>query len=91
MHVILLAGVDTLAQGGRERMVLVQHDGDLAVAFAEHDGDVAADQGAQALFGVGDGLDRGDDPLLGDVHGVAHQVEEDFVLALEMVVKPAFT
>ena len=46
--------VDALAQRRRQRMVLVQHDRDLAIARTEHDFDVQADQGTQALFGIGD-------------------------------------
>ena len=32
---------------------------------------------------------RIDDAFLGDVHGVGHDVEEDFVFALKMMVEPA--
>src|SRR5579864_4072066 len=37
MHIFLLAMVDALAQRRGQRMVFVQHDGDLAIAWAEDD------------------------------------------------------
>src|SRR5271167_2972939 len=35
-------------------------------------------------------MQRVEDALLGDVESVVHQIEEDFVLALEMMVEAAF-
>ncbi len=71
-------------------MVFVQHDRDLAVSDAEHHFDVPPDQAAQALLGIGNGAHGVDHPFLGDIHGVFHEVEEDFVLALEVVIEAAF-
>src|SRR5579884_2881384 len=71
-------------------MVLVQHHRDLAVAFAEHDGNVPANHHSQTLLGIGNLLGRTDHPLLGEIHGMRHQVEKDFVFTLEMMVEPAF-
>ena len=45
----------------------------------------------QAILGIGNVPYGVNDPLLGDVHGMVHQVEEDFVFALKMMVKPALT
>jgi hypothetical protein len=59
VDVVLFAGVDALAQRGRQGMVFVEHHRDLAVARAEHDFNVQPDEGAQPLFGIGnaDGRD----------------------------------
>src|SRR5271157_4651572 len=50
VQVILLASVDLAAERGRQRMVFVQHDRNLAVFWTEHKLDVQPDQGAQTLF-----------------------------------------
>src|SRR5215831_732817 len=68
-------------------MVLMQHDRDLPVAHAEHDLDVQGYKCAQALFWIGDCTCGLDHALLGDVHGVAHDVEEHLVFALEVMVE----
>src|SRR5258708_923828 len=91
MNIVFLARVDALAQRWRQWMVLVQHDRDLAVAFAQHHSNVSADEHSQTLLRVRDGLDRTDHPLFSNIHCMVHQVEEDFVLALKVMVKPAFT
>jgi hypothetical protein len=71
-------------------MVFVQHHGNLAIARAEHDLDVQPDEGAQALFGIGDATHRIQDAFLGDLHGVVHDLEQDFVFALKVVIEAAF-
>ena len=48
-----------------------------------------ADEGAQSLLRVLNGPHRSDYPLIGDVQGVAHDVEQHLVLALKMVVEAA--
>src|SRR5208283_4236452 len=90
VNVFLLADVDAFAEHGRQGMVFVQHDRDLPVHRAEHHFDVQADQGAQALFRIGDAAHRSEHTLLGNLHGVVHDLEQDFVLALKMVVQTAF-
>ena len=87
VYVFLLSSIDTFAQRGRERMVLVQHDSDFAVARAENDFNVQPDQRAQALLGSHDAAHGTDDQFLGDLHGMVHDLEQDFVLALEMMVE----
>ena len=71
-------------------MILVQHDRNLTIAHAKHDFDMQSDEHAQALFRVSDAAHRIDHALLGDVHGVIHQIEKDFVLALKMMVEATF-
>src|SRR5581483_10764501 len=46
MNVIFLPRINPPAQRGRQRMIFVQHDGDLAIAGAEHHVDVQANQRA---------------------------------------------
>ncbi len=89
VHVFLFALIDAFAESRREGMVLVQHDGDLAVAGAEYDFHVQADEGAETIGGVGDLTNGGEDALLGDLHGVIHDFEKDFVLALKVVIEAA--
>jgi hypothetical protein len=86
-------------------MVLVQHDRNLAVFWTEHKLDVQPDQGAQTFFsyvsagyvsagsvkaGSVDATHHIDDPFLGDVHGVRHDVEQDLVFRLKVVIEAAF-
>jgi hypothetical protein len=71
-------------------MILVQHDRDFPITLAQHDFDMQSDKHAQALFRVRDAAHWVDHALLGDVHGVIHQIEKDFILALEMMVETAF-
>jgi len=71
-------------------MVLVQHDRNFAVARAEHNLDVQTNQCAQALFGSGIPRTGLMTRSLRDVHGVVHDLEQDFVFALEVVVEAAF-
>ena len=52
VHVIFFAAVDLAAQRGRQRMILVQHDGDLAVFFAQHHSNMQTNQRTQTLFGI---------------------------------------
>ncbi len=70
-------------------MVLVQHDGDLAIVGAEHNFDMQADQRAQPLFGIGNAAHRSQHAILGDLHGVVHDLEQDFVFALKVMVEAA--
>ena len=67
----------------------MQHHRDFSVARAHDDFDVQANERAQPLFRVSHGAHRIDHPLFGDIHRLAHDVKQDLVLALEMVVKPA--
>ena len=48
-----------------------------------------ADQGAQALLWIGDAAHGIEDALLGDLHGMVHDLVQDFVFALEVVVEAA--
>jgi len=78
----------------RQRMILVQHDRNLTVFGTDHNLDVQPDQRAQAFFDSGntDSVDAAhhiDDPFLGDVHGMRHDVEQDFVFRLEVVIEAA--
>lgn len=89
LDVLLLARVDALAKSARKRMVLVEHDRDFAIARADDNFDVEADQRAQALLGVFDLAHGGDYAVARDVHGVAEDVKEDVIFALEVMVEPA--
>ena len=71
-------------------MVFMQHDRDLAIDGAEDGFDMQPDQSAEALFGIDDRTHGADHALLSDLHGVAHDFEQDFVFALKMVVEAAF-
>src|SRR5437762_12316072 len=71
-------------------MVLVQHDGDFTITHAKYDVDMSSDERAQPLFRLQDAAHWVDHALLGDVHGMIHQIEKDLVLTLEMMVKAAF-
>ena len=70
-------------------MVFMKHNGDLAIALAQHHADMPPDQSTQALFRIGDAAHGIDHAFLRDVHGMVHQIKQDFVFALEMVVEPA--
>src|SRR6266404_802876 len=50
VYVIFLARIDFAPEPGRQRMILVQHDRDLAVFLADYHFDVQPDERAQALF-----------------------------------------
>src|ERR1043166_7815472 len=89
MNIILLARVDALAQSGRQRMVLVQHDGNFAISGTEYNLDVQADQGSQPLFWIGNAAYWSEDTFLSDLHGMVHDLEQDFIFALEMMVEAA--
>ena len=71
-------------------MIFVQHHRNFPIARAEHDFDVQAYQRAQALLGTGDAAHGFDHELLRDLHGMVHDLEQDFVLALKVVIEPAF-
>jgi len=68
-------------------MVFVEHDRDLPVADTQDHVEVPPDQHAETFFRIGDATHRVDHLFFGDVHGVAHDVEEDLVFALKMVVE----
>ena len=68
-------------------MVLMQHHRNLAVAWAEHNFNMQANQRSQALFRVRDALHWIEHPLLRDLHGMVHDLVQDFVFALEVVVE----
>src|SRR5579864_4492308 len=89
MNVILLARVDALAEAGRQGMVLVQHDRDFAISGTEHNFDVQADQGSQPLFRISNAAYWSEDTFLSDLHGVVHDLEQDFIFTLEMMVQAA--
>src|SRR5450631_2208865 len=89
VQVIFLAPVDLAAERGWQRMVLVQHHRNLTVFRTEHNLNVQTDQSAQALFDAVDAAHHIDDSLLGDVHGMRHDVKQNLVLRLEVVIKPA--
>lgn len=48
-----------------------------------------ANQRAQALLRIGHRFGRIEHPRFGDVHGVVHQAEQNFVFALKMVIEAA--
>jgi hypothetical protein len=80
-------------------MILVQHDGNLTVFGTEHHLNVQPDQSAQAFLSYVNAsyVNAGwvntahhiDDPLLGDRHGVRHDVEQDFIFGLKVVIEAA--
>src|ERR1700737_4842488 len=70
-------------------MVFVKHDGDLTITRAENNLDVQADQGAKTLMHIGNGAHGIDHPLLRDIHGVVHDLEQYLVLALKVMVQAA--
>ena len=81
--------VDALAQARGQGMVLVQHHCNFAIARAEHDLNMQPDQRPQPLLGIGDASDRSEHALLGQIHGMIHDLEEDFVFTLKVVIQPA--
>src|SRR5581483_847259 len=87
VDIFLLPGIHTLAQCGRKRMIFMQDDGDLPVAGADDQLNVQSDQRPQPFFRIGNFTYGGEDTFLGDVHGMIHDVEEDLILAAEVVVK----
>src|SRR5215468_204860 len=89
VNVILLAHVDLLAQRRRQRVVLVKHYGDFAIAHTQHHLDVQTNEHAQALLRILDTTHRLDHALLGDIERMVHDVKQHLVLALEMVIQPA--
>jgi len=99
MQVIFLARVDLAPQRRRQRMILVQHHRDFAVFGTEHNLNVQPDQRAQAFFrhvsaGSVDAPcvnapHHVDDPIFRDLHGVRHDVKQNFVFRLEVVIKAA--
>src|SRR5260370_33489972 len=70
-------------------MVFVKHDGDLAITRAEDNLDVQPDQGAKTLFHMGNAAPAIDHPLLRDIHGVAHDLNQYLGLALKATVQAA--
>ena len=90
VNVVLLSSVDALAESRRQRMILMEHDCDFAIADAEDYFDMKTDQCAEPFFGIRNATCAIDDPFLGNVHRMGHDVKEDFVFALKMVIKPAF-
>ncbi len=48
------------------------------------------DECAEPFFGIRNATCAIDDPFLGNVHRMGHDVKEDFVFALKMVIQPAF-
>src|SRR5260370_38353299 len=70
-------------------MVFVKHDGDLAITRTENNLDVQPDQGAKTLFHMGNAAHGIDHPLLRDIHGVVHDLEQYLVLALKVMLHAA--
>jgi hypothetical protein len=70
-------------------MILVQHNGDFAVLRLQHGTDVEPNTGTETLFGVGEGEHGLLHLIFGDLHGVLHDVEEDLVFALKVVIESA--
>ena len=68
-------------------MIFMQHYRDFAIPNAQNDFDMPPDQHAQALLRVGDVANTVDHPVLSNVHRVVHQVEQDFIFALKMMVQ----
>ena len=91
VYIIFFAGVDALAQSRRKRMIFVQHHRNFAVPRAEHGLDVQPDQRPQPLFRIGDPAHRSDHTILRDLHRMVHDLEQDFVFALKVVVESALT
>jgi hypothetical protein len=67
----------------------VKHDGDLAITRAENNLDVQPNQGAKAPLHMGNAAHGIDHPLLSDIHGVVHDLEQYLVLALKVMVETA--
>src|SRR6185437_5669215 len=71
-------------------MVFVKHNRDLSVSLAQHHRDVQPNERTQPFYRVGNGLGRLEHSLFRDVHGVVHQVKENFFLTLKMMIQAAF-
>ncbi len=91
VYVFLLASIDPAPQRGRQRMVFVQHDGDLAIARTQYDLDMQPDQRPKTFLRIRDTAHRIYNALLREVHGVVHDLEENFVFALKVVVEATLT
>src|SRR6202167_968912 len=97
VQVIFLASVNLAAARGRQLMILVQHDRNFTVFRTEHDLNVKPDQRAQALFrhvnagyinlGSVDAPHHIDHLFLGDVHGVRHDVKQNLVFRLKVMIE----
>src|SRR5579872_7572553 len=90
MYVLFLSRVNPLSQCRRQRMIFVQHDGDLAISRAENDFNMQPDQRTKTSLGIGNRACRSQHALLGDLHGVVHDLEQDFILALKVMIETAF-
>src|ERR1700756_2334005 len=70
-------------------MILMEHNRDFAVPRTEYYLNVKADQRAQTVIGTHDTAHGSDDQFLRDLHGMIHDLEQNFVLALKVVIEPA--
>ena len=68
----------------------MQHHRDLAVTRTHDHFDVPANERAKAFFRIAHTLYPINHSLLRDVHRVIHQVEQNFIFALEMMIEPSF-
>ncbi len=82
-----LARVNPLAEPRGECAVLMQNDGDFAVPAAQEHSDVARDARPQPLDGIRDLPHDVQNLLVEDIQSMIHDLEQDFILALEMVVQ----
>src|SRR5579871_4111295 len=89
MDVFLLPGIDALAQRRWQRMILMQHNRNLAITRAENDVNMQPYQRTKPRFGISDSARGSQDALLGDLHCVVHDLEENFVLALKVMIETA--
>jgi len=71
-------------------MILVEHHGDFAITGAEHNFNMKPYQSFQPFDRIGDAAHGTEHALLRDLHGVIHDLEEDLVFALEVVIETAF-
>src|SRR5207253_11195454 len=75
VYVVFLAGIDFPPECRRQRMILVQHDRDLAVYLADHHFNMQPDERPQSLLRTLDAARGVYNPLLSDVHGMRHDME----------------
>src|ERR1700704_5491725 len=95
VQVIFFSRVDLAAQGGRQGMVFVQHDRNLTVFGAEYKLDMQLNQSPETLLdsfnaGCVDAAHNIDHARLGDIHSMRHDVKQDLVFRLKMVIEAAF-
>jgi len=75
---------DAFAQRRRQRMILMQHHRDLAVARLSTTSRCSRIRSTEAFFGTHDSADSAMTRVLSQFHGVVHDLEQNFVFALKV-------